>query len=101
VQFPVVGGGGEDSRELLALSTARRADFLVPGGHAVAFHGHPRYTEDLDLFVRATPENEARIVAALEAFGFGGVGAFAAPTRTRTTACGPVGRRLAGPDQVD
>lgn len=64
----------EDLRELLALLIARRVDFLVAGGHAVAFHGYPRFTEDLDLFVRATPENGARILAALEAFGFGGLG---------------------------
>lgn len=64
----------EDLRELLALLIARRVDFLVAGGHAVAFHGYPRYTEDLGLYVRATLENGARILAALEAFGFGGLG---------------------------
>lgn len=64
----------EDLRELLALLIAHGADFLVAGGHAVAFHGYPRYTEGLDLYVRATPENGARIVAALEAFGFGSLG---------------------------
>mgnify|MGYP007073182137 CR=1 FL=1 len=47
----------------------------VVGAHAVAFHGHPRYTGDIDLFVRRTVENAARIVAVLEEFGFGGAGA--------------------------
>jgi hypothetical protein len=64
----------EDLRELLASLIAHRVDFLVAGGHAVAFHGYPRYTEDLDLYVRATRENGARILVALEAFGFGGLG---------------------------
>ena len=63
-----------DLRELLASLTAHGAEFLVAGGHAVAFHGYPRLTEDLDLFVRAEASNAERIIAALDAFGFGGVG---------------------------
>ena len=64
----------EDLRELLALLTEHRVEFLVVGGHAVAFHGYPRFTEDLDLFVRADHANAARIIATLDAFGFGAVG---------------------------
>ncbi len=64
----------EDLRELLALFIAHHVEFLVVGGHAVAFHGYPRFTEDLDLFVRADHTNAARIMAALEAFGFGQIG---------------------------
>ncbi len=63
-----------DLRELLALFTSHRVEFLVVGGHAVAFHGYPRFTEDLDLFVRADSENAARVISALEAFGFGQIG---------------------------
>jgi len=61
-------------RELLASLTAHGAEFLVAGGHAVAFHGYPRLTEDLDLFVRADALNAERIMAALNAFGFGDIG---------------------------
>jgi predicted nucleotidyltransferase len=61
----------KDLRELLELFRAKGADFLVVGGHAVAFHGHPRLTEDLDLFVRPDAANGARIVEALQEFGFG------------------------------
>jgi hypothetical protein len=43
---------------------------VVVGGHAVAFHGYPRYTGDIDFLVRPTVENASRIVAALAAFGF-------------------------------
>jgi len=64
----------EDLRELLALLIAHHVEFLVVGGHAVAFHGYPRFTEDLDLFVRADDVNAARIMAALDAFGFGQIG---------------------------
>lgn len=63
-----------DLRELLALLIAHRVEFLVAGGHAVAFHGYPRLTEDLDLYVRPTTDNGARIVAALDGFGFGSLG---------------------------
>jgi hypothetical protein len=40
----------------------------------VAFHGHPRYTGDIDFFVRMTPTNAERILAVLAAFGFGNLG---------------------------
>jgi hypothetical protein len=53
---------------------ARKVKAVVVGGHALAFHGHPRYTKDLDLFVEPTAENAARLLDALADFGFGGVG---------------------------
>jgi hypothetical protein len=53
-----------DLREFVELLTSHRVEFVVVGGHAVAFHGYPRYTGDIDFFVRATPENGARIAAA-------------------------------------
>ena len=61
----------KDLRELLALFRETGVEFLVVGGHAVAFHGRPRLTDDLDLFVRPDLENGKRIVQALERFGFG------------------------------
>jgi hypothetical protein len=48
--------------------------FLVVGGYALAVHGHPRYTKDLDIWIRADAENAERVVRAIEAFGFGGLG---------------------------
>jgi hypothetical protein len=63
-----------DLRELLASLIAHGVEFLVVGGHAVAFHGYPRFTEDLDLLVRADPLNAARVMSALDAFGFGNIG---------------------------
>jgi hypothetical protein len=44
-------------------------EFVVVGGYAVAFHGHPRATKDLDLLVRATPSNAHRVYRALGEFG--------------------------------
>ncbi len=61
----------KDLLELLELFRSHGVEYLVAGGHAVAFHGRPRLTEDLDLFVRPDAENGRRIVAALKAFGFG------------------------------
>lgn len=68
----------KDLRELLALLNAAGVEFLVVGGHAVAFHGRPRLTEDLDLFVRPDRANGERIMCALQALGFGALGITAA-----------------------
>jgi hypothetical protein len=57
--------------QLLALFTDSEVDFLVVGGHAVAYHGYPRYTQDLDLLLRPTHQNGERVVRALTQFGFG------------------------------
>ena len=43
----------------------------------MAFHGHPRFTGDIDFFIRATEENAERVLQALEAFGFGSLGIMA------------------------
>lgn len=59
----------DDFRDLLVELADAGAEFVVLGGHAVAFHGHPRATKDLDVLVRATPANAARVYAALAAFG--------------------------------
>ena len=61
----------KDLRELLELFSSNNVDYLVVGGHAVAFHGYPRFTDDLDCYVRPSAENGARIVQALREFGFG------------------------------
>jgi len=44
-------------------------DFLIVGAYALAAHGFPRTTGDIDLFVRPTPENAARVFRALAEFG--------------------------------
>lgn len=61
----------EDFKEFLRLLNASRVDYLLVGGYAVGLHGYPRATIDLDVWVRATPDNAARVVHALHAFGFG------------------------------
>jgi len=59
-----------DFRELLALFNANQVDYMVIGGYALAFHGAPRFTGDLDIFVKPDPENARCIVEALDQFGF-------------------------------
>ena len=60
-----------DFKELLALFNAHGVEYLIVGGYALAFHGAPRFTGDLDLWVRPAKKNAQRIVAALREFGFG------------------------------
>jgi hypothetical protein len=64
----------KDWREFLDLLNSNRVEYLVVGAFAVAFHGFPRYTADLDLLVRSTQENADRVMKALSEFGFGKVG---------------------------
>ncbi len=59
----------QDFRDLLLALHDARAAFVVLGGHAVAFHGHPRATKDLDVLVRADRENAKLVYRALAAFG--------------------------------
>jgi hypothetical protein len=63
-----------DFVELFRCLNAHKAEYLIVGGYAVAFYGYPRFTGDLDLFVNPDPENAARVLAALEDFGFAGLG---------------------------
>lgn len=58
-----------DLIELLKRFSASKVRFLIVGAHAVAFHGHPRFTGDLDLWVDPSPENAERVWTALQAFG--------------------------------
>ncbi len=59
----------DDFRDVLVELHRAGAQFVVVGGHAVAFHGHPRATKDLDILVEATVDNAQRVYAALAAFG--------------------------------
>lgn len=63
-----------DFRGFAELLNAARVDYLVVGGYALAAHGHPRYTGDIDFWVRPTADNLASLLAAIEAFGFASLG---------------------------
>jgi hypothetical protein len=59
----------QDYVDLLLELLDTGAEFVVVGGWAVAVHGHGRATDDLDILVRPTPENAAKVYDALERFG--------------------------------
>lgn len=58
-----------DFQDLLIELADAKAEFVVVGGYAVAFHGHPRATKDIGVFVRPSQENAERVYRALAAFG--------------------------------
>jgi predicted nucleotidyltransferase len=72
----------KDLREFLALLNSNEVEYLVVGAFAVAYHGFPRYTADLDLLVRPTAENADRTIRALAQFGFGSLGILSADIHT-------------------
>ena len=63
-----------DWREFLESLNSRGIDYVIVGAHSLAFHGRPRYTGDLDILVRATRENAAKLVDLLNQFGFADAG---------------------------
>jgi predicted nucleotidyltransferase len=64
----------QDFREFIRLLNDNQVRYLVVGGYAVALHGYPRYTKDIDIWIELAQENAAHIVEALEQFGFGSLG---------------------------
>jgi hypothetical protein len=59
-----------DFEELLRLLEKHNVDYMIVGGYAVAFHGYPRFTKDIDIFFSADKENVERVKGALHEFGF-------------------------------
>jgi hypothetical protein len=64
----------KDFKEFVALLNAHGAKYLVVGGYAMAVHGRPRQTGDLDIWLKRDHDNALRVTAALQDFGFGGLG---------------------------
>ena len=58
-----------DFEDLLEAFAQAGEDFVIVGAYALAAHGVPRATGDIDIFIRPTPANAARVVAALDVFG--------------------------------
>ena len=64
----------KDFKEFAELLNSNSVEYLIVGGYALAAYGHPRYTGDLDLWIGCDPGNAARLLKALEQFGFGSLG---------------------------
>ncbi len=60
----------QDFKDFLQLLNANGVEYLLVGGYAVGYHGYPRATGDMDIWVIATPDNESKLAEALVAFGF-------------------------------
>ena len=64
----------KDLREFVELLNSHDVRYLIVGGYAVAYHGHPRTTGDIDFFVEVSEENAQKLCAVLDAFGFAALG---------------------------
>jgi predicted nucleotidyltransferase len=64
----------QDFKEFIQSLNDNQVRYLVVGGYAVAFHGYPRYTKDIDIWIELSNENAARVVKALDQFGFTSLG---------------------------
>ena len=59
----------QDYKDLLSAFHAHGVRYLIVGGYAVIYHSQPRFTKDLDLFIKAGPANARAVYAALASFG--------------------------------
>lgn len=64
----------KDLREFVECLNSNGVEYLIVGALAVARHGYPRYSADVDFFLSASPANADRAVAAIRQFGFGSLG---------------------------
>lgn len=60
-----------DLREFIHLLNTKSVKYVIVGAWALAFHGRPRYTGDLDIFIAREQDNADRLMEVIEAFGFG------------------------------
>ena len=61
----------QDFKEFIQSLNDNQVKYLVVDGYAVAVHGHPRYTKDIDIWIQVSEDNATRIINAIEKFGFG------------------------------
>lgn len=61
-------------QEFFRSLNTHRVEYVIVGAYALAYHGVPRATQDLDILIAANPDNADRVLAALDAFGFGDLG---------------------------
>ncbi|TAL68094.1 MAG: hypothetical protein EPN82_11885 [Bacteroidetes bacterium] len=60
----------KDFREFAELLNFHKVEYLVVGGYALAFHGSPRYTGDIDFWINPTIDNSKKMIKVLNDFGF-------------------------------
>ena len=83
----------QDFSEFIKLLNFHNVQYLIVDGYAVAFHGYPRYTKDLDIWISTDIENAGSMISVLKDFGFGSLKIskddFTKPERIRQLGCPP------------
>lgn len=87
----------KDLREFVELLNSNGVEYLVVGAFAVAWHGYPRFTADLDILIRPDSANATRMLEVLRQFGFGAIGIEAGDL----TAIGQVIQLGVKPNRID
>lgn len=64
----------KDFEDFLQLLNKHKVDYMVVGGYALALHGKPRHTGDLDIWIDISEKNAARLVKVIKEFGMGSLG---------------------------
>ena len=64
----------QDFKEFIQSLNDNQVRYLIVGGYAVALHGYPRYTKNLDIWIELNPDNAAKLIKALDQFGFSSLG---------------------------
>ena len=64
----------QDFKEFITSLSDNEVRYLVVGGYAVALHGYPRYTKDIDIWIEPTHDNASKLIKALDEFGFDSLG---------------------------
>ena len=63
-----------DFKEFIELLNKHNVLYIVIGGYALALHGHPRYTKDIDIWIDVDAENAQKMITVIQEFGFSSVG---------------------------
>lgn len=64
----------QDFIDFIELLNLHEVDYMIVGAHALAYHGRPRHTGDLDIWIKPSSTNAAKMIAVLNDFGFGSLG---------------------------
>lgn len=64
----------KDFVDFIELLNVQQVEYMIVGAHALAFHGRPRHTGDLDIWIKPSIQNAYKMVKVLEDFGFGSLG---------------------------
>jgi len=64
----------QDFEDFIRLLNKFDVEYMVVGGYAMAFHGKPRYTGDLDIWINISEENAEKLVEVIKAFGMASLG---------------------------